>query len=172
MSDVLATYTARARGLWNASHEISQDGTVIGELRFHRAPLGWVRRAEYRPTKGELWSFERNPGLVRSQFTMWSEKREWLGSSVRFSYLRPMIEIDTGGKPYHLAASPSFGPGWTLYAPKTGEVARVRVGLRGGRVEVLRKTQLTLLVFAWFLGCQGRLESVLPGRVPPSLAGE
>lgn len=172
MSEVLATYTVRALGPWGSRQEISQDGTVQGELRLHRAPLGYVRKAEYRPIKGELWTIERNPGLVRSQFTMWTEKREWLGSSVRFSYLRPLVELDTGGKPYHLAASPRWGPGWTLYAPKTGAVANISVGLRGGRIDVFRKTQFPLLVFAWFLASRSRLESLVPGSAPPSLVAD
>jgi hypothetical protein len=166
MSEVLARYTARARGLWNPSHEIAQDGSPLGELRYTRAPLGYVRSAEYRPLKGEVWTFERNPGLVRSQFTMWTEKREWLGSSVRFRYFRPVIEIDTGGKPFHLTATPQWCLGWSLYAPKTGEVARVRVGLRGGRIDVLRKLQYPLVLFAWFLASQVRIESIAPGPDP------
>lgn len=169
MADPVSVYTARASGLWNTRHEIAlEGGEVQGELRLVRGPLGWIGRGEYRPVKGAVMLFQRDPGLVRGQFTMTSESREWIGSSVRFNPFKPVFEINTGGKPYFLAGVPGLGRGWALYAPKTGEVARIAPDLlgRGARIEVLRKTQFPLLLFAYFLGCPIYCETLLPGPSP------
>lgn len=168
MPEAVSTYTTRVSGLWNSRHEIRQGDETLGTLQLHRRAVGGIDSASYQPVKGEGFTFRRDPGLLRGQFTMWSGGREWIGSTVRFHPLRRLVEINTGGKPFALAPRPGFGRGWSLYAPKTGEVARISVPLvgRSARIEVFRKTQFPLLLLAYFVGCQAWCESLWPG--PPA----
>jgi hypothetical protein len=53
-----------------------------------------------------------------------------------------------------------------MVAPKTGEMARIAtsIGSRKARIEVYRRVDFELVLFAYFLGWQLRLESLWPGR--------
>jgi hypothetical protein len=53
-----------------------------------------------------------------------------------------------------------------MVAPKTGDMARIETSLfrRSSRIEVFRRVDFELVLFAYFLGVQLRLESVWPGR--------
>ncbi len=166
MAETNQVYTSRVSGFWNTRHEIANDEGRIGVLAVRRNGWGMVVAGSFQPEKGEVYELERNPGLVRSQFTMWTDTREWLGSAERRSYVKREILVHAGGRPYRLLPSPGLGRGWTLYAPKTGEAAiRIEVPLlgRGARLEVLRKLEFPLLVFTYFLGCQVYPESIFPG---------
>ena len=61
---------------------------------------------------------------------------------------------------------PGFGRGWRLYAPKTGEMARILPrGLgRGATIQVFRRVDFELVLFAYLLGSLIWCESVWPGR--------
>ncbi len=74
--------------------------------------------------------------------------------------------LSTGAKPYRLLPLPAFRPGWRLVAPKTGEMARILPSLlrRENRIEVFRRVDFELVLFAYFLGWQLHLESIWPGR--------
>jgi hypothetical protein len=53
-----------------------------------------------------------------------------------------------------------------MVAPKTGEMARIRPSLlrRSNRIEVFRRVDFELVLFAYFLGWQLHVESLWPGR--------
>lgn len=178
MPELVSTYTTRVSGLWSSRHEIALETAtgreVQGTLTIERGPLGAVRSGTYRPLKGAVFVFERDPGMVRGQFMMWSESREWIGSTIRFHPVKRVIDINTGGKPFKLAPRQGFGRGWSLYAPKTGEVARICLPIvgRSARIEVYRKTQYTLLLLAYFVGTQALLESLWPGPSAQEMATE
>ena len=114
--------------------------------------------------------------MLRSQFSLWTEGNEWLGSSLRRNFLRRDIEIWTGTKPYRILPLEGFRRGWRLLAPKTGEMAQVHAPLFGRRasIEVYRRIEFELLLFTWFLGAQLLCESFWPGPAvdvtPESLA--
>ena len=99
---------------------------------------------------------------------MWTDGKEWLGSALRWSFLTRSVSVSTGGKPFRLLPLTGFRRGWALYAPKTGENARIRVGVlgRNARLEVFRRLDFPLLLFAYFLGCQIYGESLWPGPPP------
>jgi hypothetical protein len=107
----------------------------------------------------------RDPGLLRSQFSIWTQGQEWLGSSLRWSFVRREIVLHTGSRPLRILPQPGFRMGWTLQAPRTGEIARISPGpfSRRSRIEVFRKVEFELLLFTYFLGWQIRLESFWPG---------
>lgn len=174
MAETLATYSTRVSGLCRGRHELRQGDQVLGVMTIRRSPVGMVQGGEYRPTKGEVFVWRRDPGLLRSQFSMWTDKREWMASSLRWSWFRREIEIDAGGKPFRLAPSPIFRRGWVLYAPKTGETLRVQPGVfsRHATIEVLRKLDFHLLLFAYFLASLTDKESLLPGPQPAGMAAE
>lgn len=166
MPDPVKVYESRVSGLWNARHEFLLDGERLGVIRLHRRWYGAVDRCEYLPEKGSRLEFRREPGLLRGQFTLWApDTHEWLGSSVRFGFFRREIEVSTGGKPFRLVPSAGFGRGWSLNAPKTGEIARMRVGFlgRNARIEVYRRLDFMLLLMAYGIGCQILTESFFPG---------
>jgi hypothetical protein len=166
MPQAIASYTTRVSGFWNTRHEILSETGRLGVLSVERDRKGTIVRGRYAPEKGEVLSLRRDPGLLRSQFSLWTEGREWLGSSLRWSFVGREITLATGSKPYRLVPVPGLRPGWRMVAPKTGEMARIRTSLwrRGSRIEVFRRVDFELVLFAYFLGWQLRLESLWPGR--------
>jgi len=166
MPQAIATYTTRVSGLWNTRHEVTGESGRLGVLAVRRDGRGMVVGGRYEPVKGEVLVLRRDPGLLRSQYSLWTEGREWLGSSLRWSFVGREITLSTGAKPYRLLPLTSFGPGWRMVAPKTGEMARIRPSLLRcqNRIEVFRRVDFELVLFAYFLGWQLHLESFWPGR--------
>ena len=164
MSEATQVYETTASGLWNSRHEIKDESGLLGVMNIRRGGL-LVRGGDYRPEKGEVYLFRRDPGILRSQFSMWTDTKEWLGSSLRWSFLRREVALHTGGRPFRMLPLPGFRRGWSLYAPKTGETARISVPMvgRGARIEVYRRLDFPLLLFSYFLGAQLYPESLLPG---------
>jgi hypothetical protein len=173
MPDPIAIYDVRASGLLRGRQEVrarTEAGSEpAGVIELERNARGLVVRGRYRPEKGEVLSFRRDPGLLRSQFSLWTESREWLGSSLRWGWVRRTIEVSTStsNKPYQMVPLTGLACGWRLVAPKTGEAARFRLGLLGrrARIEVLRRLDTELVMFAYFVASQVRLESLPPGRL-------
>ena len=170
MATPKAVYHARVSGFWNTRHLISREeegGPVeLGTLSVQRNAL-MVTGGTYQPLEGEVLMARREPGLLRSQFSLWTDGNEWLGSSLRWG-LRRQIALSTGSKPLYLLPVAGLRGGWGLYAPKSGENARMLTGLlgRSSRLEVFRRLDFPLLVFAYFLGNQVHIESILPGPQP------
>jgi hypothetical protein len=161
----IATYSVRVSGLWSTRHRVYGAEGLLGVLDVHRSGLAAVDGGVYRPEKGEILTFRRDPGILRAQFSVWTEGREWLGSSLRWHVLRREIALHTGNKPLRLVPLEGYACGWSLQAPKTGEMARIHGNLlsRGARIDVYRKVDFELLVFAYFLCSQVWIESVWPG---------
>jgi len=157
-------YRVTRRGLPAREFEIAGDEGALGVLTLERG-RGMVVGGRWSPEKGEVLSMRRDPGLLRSQFSLWTEAREWLGSSLRADFVRREIRLHTGSRPLRMLPLTGFRAGWVLQAPKTGDMARIHLGLLGGgdRIEVLRKLDPELLIFAYFLGLQLRMESLWPG---------
>lgn len=168
MADPIQTYRTRVHGRWQQRHEILGPDGVEGVLEVRRNGAGLVVGGEYRPTAGEIYTFRRDPGLLRSQFSMWTDGKEWLGSSLRWSFVTRSVSLSTGTKPFRLLPLPGFRRGFGLYAPRTGEAARIAAGLVGRNAELLvfRRLDFSLLLFAYFLGSQILNESLLPGPSP------
>lgn len=167
MSEILATYRTEVAGLWPARHVLFRAEERLGALTVDRRASGWITGGAYRPEKGEVLVFRRDPGILRSQFSLWTEGHEWLAASLRWSFVRREISVSTGNKPYRLLPLPEFRRGWRLVAPKTGEVLRIRPSaLRGAAIEVYRKVDFELVVFAYFLGSQHFAESFWPAHAP------
>lgn len=166
MPEVITTYHARARGLWNREHEIEGPEGRLGRLLVERSGRGLVVGGRYTPDKGEVLLFRRDPGILRSQFSFWTEGREWLGSSLRPSFWKREIAMSTGNKPYRMLPTATFGRGWRMLAPKTGEMARFLPGGAGRRtrIEVYRRVDPEVLVFGYFLGSMIWGESWWPSR--------
>src|SRR5262249_18741808 len=61
MPEVIATYETRVSGLWNFRHTISSADGPLGVLAVERDKKGLVVRASYRPEKGEVLQFRRDP---------------------------------------------------------------------------------------------------------------
>jgi hypothetical protein len=169
MADPNATYQVRISGFWSSVHTLSKlEGTAeepVGVLRIERSPLGMVKGGRYQPGKGEVLLLRRDPGLLRSQFSLWTEGREWLGSALRWNVLRREIVLHTGSRPLRILPLPGLRAGWTLQAPKTGEMARIH-GFplsRRARIQVFRKVEMELVVFSYFLASQILVESLWPG---------
>lgn len=158
-------YTTTVSGVWSVRHEFQEDGQRLGVLDVHRNGVGLVTGGVYRPEKGAVLTIDRDPGLRRAQFTMWTEGREWIGSSERDGFLARVLVVHTGGKPFHLVPLKGFTKGWALHAPRTGESARITAGLVGksSRLEVYKRLEFPLLVFAYFLGAQVYAEAIWPG---------
>jgi hypothetical protein len=169
--DPKTVYTTRVSGLWNSRHEFHENGERVGLLEVKRNPFGIVTEGVYRPEKGAVLTMDRDPGLRRAQFSMWTEGREWLGSSEREGFLSRVLVLHTGGKPFHLVPLRGFVKGWGLHAPRTGEAARITASLSGrsSHLEVYKRLEFPLLLFAYFLGVQVYREAVWPG--PPVHAG-
>lgn len=165
MLERIATYHARKRGFLGSKHEIEGPEGPLGTLQIERSAAGAIVRARYVPVQGETLSFRREPGVLRGQFSLWTEGREWLGSSLRSSFFKREIALSTGSKAFRLLPTASFGRGWRMLAPKTGEMARiVPEGLRGARIEVYRRVETELLLFAYFLTVPVSGESWWPAR--------
>ena len=98
------------------------------------------------PEKGERLVLRREPGILRSQYSLWTEGREWLGSSLRPGFVQREIALSSGAKSYRLLPTASFGRGWRMLAPKTGEMARIlHDGLGRSRIEVYRRVDTELV---------------------------
>lgn len=158
-------YEVRVSGLWSARHELREAGALVGVLQVRRPWTGVVTGATYRPEKGAVLTLSRDPGLRRGQFSMWSEGREWLGSSERVGPVTRVLKLHTGGKPFHLVPLDGFQKGWGLHAPRTGESARITAPLlsRQARIEVAKRVDFPLVLFAYFLATLAWWEAVPPG---------
>jgi hypothetical protein len=156
-------------GLWSSVHRLSVAGAPLGVLTVTRGRLGLVEQGRYVPAKGEVLTLRRDPGILRSQFSLWTERQEWLGSALRWHWLRREIVLHTGSKPLRIQPLPGFACGWSLVAPRTGEMARVRARPLGRRavIEVFRRVDPELVVFTYFLSSQILLESLWPGPADP-----
>ena len=168
MPDPAHNLDVRISGLWKSAHTFSKSGEDIGILSVERSSKGLVNGGRYVPTKGEVLSIRRDPGLLRSQFSLWTEGREWLGAALRWNIWRREIVLQTGSKELRIQPLPGLRCGWTLRAAKTGEIARVlgRPLARKARIEVYRRIDPELVVFTYFLGAQIMIESLWPG--PPA----
>jgi hypothetical protein len=172
MSEPILIYRVRVSGFWSTRHTIEVETPEggrepVGTLDVRRNLCGMVVRGEYRPEKGEVLTFRRDPGLLRSQFSVWTEGREWLGSALRWGWAKRTIEVSTAtsNKAYHMVPHAGWKRGWRLIAPKTGEAARMRAGLlgRSTRIEVFRRLDADLVVLTHFIGWQILVESLWPG---------
>lgn len=175
MADLTTTYEIHSSGIFAPRHEIRGPEGLLGVLTSRRNRFGMIVGARYQPEKGEVLAFRRDPGILRSQFSVWTEGTEWLGSSLRRNFLRREIEIWTGSKPYRILPLAGFHRGWRLLAPKTGEMAQIRAAWRRpARIEVYRRIEFELVLFTWFLASQVLTESLWPGpaidATPESLA--
>jgi hypothetical protein len=136
----------------------------MGALSMTRNQVGMVVGGRWSPESGEVLHFRREPGLLRPQFSVWSDAREWLGSSDRSNFFQRRFDLWTGGKPYRLVPLTGVGRGWRLIASRTGESLRIEHGLlrRRARVLIFRKTELELVLFAYFLGALALFQSLPP----------
>lgn len=166
-STPIQVYDAKVSGLLRPRHVLTSEGAPVGVLEVRRHH-GLIQGAEFRPEKGEVLTIRRDPGLLRSQFSLWTDGREWLGSSLRWTSFAREVAISNGNKPFRLLPVEGWGFGWSLYAPKSGETARILAQpLRGrARLEVYRRLDFPLLLFAYFLGSQILWESLVPGPEP------
>ena len=167
MTEPIQTFTFTASGLLTPRYRVAEGDETIGDLAVRRNGLGMIAGADYRPEKGEVLSFKRDPGLLRAQFSMWTEGREWLASSLRWSFFSRPTTIHTGTKPQTLVPLPGWRQGWTLLAPKTGEMARMTSAPFSSsyRVEVYRRMDFEQVIFAFFLGNLSKWEYFAPGPV-------
>jgi|SoiMethySBSTD1v2_1073268.scaffolds.fasta_scaffold68326_2 hypothetical protein len=165
MVERIATYHTRARGLPRSAHEIEGPDGRLGVLHVERNAAGMIAGGRYVPEKGEVLAIRREPGILRGQFSLWTEGREWLGSSLRPGFVQREIALSTGAKSFRLLPTASFGRGWRMLAPKTGEMARLLPeGFGRSRIEVYRRVDTELLIFAFFLSVQVFRESWWPAR--------
>ena len=165
MPEPLKTFTTRVSGFLRPRHVVSDaEGKELGVLEVSRNRLGLIVGGEWKPVKGEVLSIKRDPGLLRAQFALWSEGREWLGSTIRPGVMARTIEMWTGGKPLRLVPRLEFGRGWRVVGAKSGMVAKVEHGLlgRGATLHTYRKMDFELLIFAYFVGSLALAESALP----------
>lgn len=165
MSDVKASYSVQISGLWSPRHTFCDaEGQKLGVLSVSRNRYGMIISGEYRPEKGEVLYMRRDPGLLRAQFSLWTDGGEWLGSSLRWNVFRRQVDISTGSKNFRVVPTTGLGGGWRLVAPRTGASAQIRSGLFGRRhqVSLFRKIDFELVVFAHFLGSLTHWESLLP----------
>ncbi len=170
MPEVRKTYQVRVEGLWSAAHTIRGPKGDLGVLRTRRNAAGVVAGGRYEPSRGEVLVLRRDPGLRRGQFSLWTEAREWLGSSLRWSPFSREVVLHTGSRPLRVLPTPGFGRGWRLQAPQAGEMARIlypRPLGRAARLEVYRRMDFEILLFAYFLGSQSHRESFWPGPAAP-----
>lgn len=164
MPEPTASYQFRPQGLWNPTIHLSGPEGDLGVLALKRNRWGMVVRASYMPTEGERLEIRRDPGILRSQFSLWSEGGEWLGASLRWSFIGREIDLSTGTRPMRLLPLPAFGAGWALHAPKTGQMAQVHFG-KSAHVDVFRRMDFEVVLFSLFLSYLSRLESYWPGPV-------
>ena len=163
------TYEVRRTGLLAPAHHVRLGGEPVGVLTLSRG-RGMVVAGRWSPLAGEVLSMRRDPGLLRSQFSLWTEGQEWLGSSLRPHVVRREIRLHTGSRPLRMLPVAGLRSGWVLQAPKSGDMARFFLPLVGGpaRIEVYRKMEFELVVFAYFLSAQLRAESLWPGPTEAS----
>jgi hypothetical protein len=167
MPTPIATYRTKTSGLFRPRHVVlDAEGKELGVLTMTRNKRGVIVGGRYQPAQGEVLVLRRDPGILRSQFSCWTEGREWIGSSLRWSFLAREIALATGNKPYRLLPVAGLRRGWRMFAPKTGEMARIEPrGLLGGStIQVFRRVDFELVLFAYFLGSQVYCESFWPGR--------
>jgi hypothetical protein len=165
MLERIATYRTRARGIPRSAHAIDGPDGHMGVLHLERNGAGLIVRGRFVPEQGERLTIRREPGILRSQYSLWTEGREWLGSSLRAGFVQREIALSSGAKSYRLLPTASFGRGWRMLAPKTGEMARILPdGLGRARIEVYRRVDLELLLFAFFLTAGVHCESWWPAR--------
>lgn len=157
-----ASYQIHAKGFWSPVIHISGPDGDVGVLKVSRNRWGMVVSAAYTPEKGEKLEIRRDPGILRSQFSLWSEGREWLGASLRWSFIGREVDLSTGTRPMRLIPLPGFCAGWALHAPKTGQMAQVRLG-KEGKIDVFRRMDFEVVIFALFLSHLTRVESWWPG---------
>ena len=164
------SFSTRVSGFWSTTHELRDPEGVVGKLEFRRNALGLVVSGTYRPEKGEVLVLRRDPGILRSQFSLWTEEREWLGSALRWSFVGREINISTGSKPLRLVPLAGFRRGWRLLAPKSGEIARcaARPFSRGCEITVHRRIDFEQVLFAYFLSAHLLAESLWPGPAEQS----
>lgn len=167
------TLTTRVSGLWGTRHQVHEDGELLGTMNVRRNAWGMVVSGEYVPVKGETLVFRRDPGILRSQFSLWTDGREWLGAALRWSMVARTINISTGSKPLRLIPLPGFRRGWRLLAPKSGEMARFQARPFGRNCEITihRRMDFEQVLFAYFLGSQLLMESLWPGSAEASTGG-
>lgn len=165
-------YLAQVSGFWNTRHKISrvEEGGAPVELGTLHVRRNWhmVVEGTYQPAEGEVLIARREPGLLRSQFSLWTDGREWLGSSLRRTSMKRQVDISSGSTAFRLLPVAGLQPGWALYAPKTGEACRITASPSGrsAQIEVFRRLDFPLVIFSYFLGYQVYLESWLPGPEP------
>ena len=81
MSESIETYRTRVSGFWSPKHTVLDGaGKPLGVLSVRRNRVGMIVGADYRPEAGEVLHFRREPGLLRAQFSLWTDGKEWLGS--------------------------------------------------------------------------------------------
>ncbi|MBL4771239.1 MAG: hypothetical protein JKY61_08880 [Planctomycetes bacterium] len=171
MAQKTQTFTTRLSGWWAPRHTIkNEEGQVLGILNVHRNWYGMIVGGEYLPEKGEQLIFRRNPGLQRCQFALWTDTREWLGSSLRPRFFQRRIDVWTGVRPYRMVPKAGFGRGWRILASKTGQVATIKQPLlpRGSKWQISRKMDFELMLFCYFLGSLSPSESFLPSSLDAS----
>tara|TARA_R110002126_G_scaffold64513_13_gene165212 strand:+ start:1617 stop:2165 length:549 start_codon:yes stop_codon:yes gene_type:complete len=163
MADPIQSFRTRVRGFWTKRHEVlDSEGRTLGTLTVRRNKWSMVVGGEYRPEQGEVLSIRRDPGLLRAQFSVWTESREWLASSLRWHVAQRQIQIEAGSKKHRLVPQLGLRSGWRLMATKTGEVANFKLGFRKATLHVNRKMDFELLLFCYFLGTMTPLESIWP----------
>lgn len=165
-----APYIVRAKGLINPEFTFEREGDVLGTMKRDRK-LGRLMGSVYVPVQGETITVQRDPGLLRNQFSAWSQihggqGREWLGSSINYGLIGREVTLHNGTKPFRLVPTKAFGTGWELHAPKTGLVATFIK--RGSTVEVRleRRVDFFLLLLAFHNIATAWLKSVWPGPDP------
>jgi len=168
MAEPIQIYDTRVSGWWSPRHRIlDRDGVELGVLSVRRDRFGIVVAGEFHPEKGEGLFFRRDPGLLRAQFSIWTDGKEWLGSSMRWNVVKRQIDVWTGSRPYRIVPHQGFGSGWRLVASKTGVVAQIRPRplRRDSRIEVFRKMDFELVLFSYFLGSIILRESFFPSSL-------
>lgn len=165
MSETTELYRTRVTGFWSPRHTLlDAAGKPLGVLSVRRNKLGLVVGAEYRPEQGEVLHFRREPGLLRAQFSLWTDGKEWLGSSIRQGVVRRTVELWTSTRPYRLVPRLGLGKGWRMVATKTGLVAELAFPWfgRGATLTVYRKLDFELLLLGYFVGTLALWETVPP----------
>src|SRR5689334_4146548 len=116
MVERIAMYRTRARGVPRSAHEIEGPDGPLGVLHVERNRGGMIVRGRFVPQKGEVLTIRREPGILRAQYSLWTDGREWLGSSLRSGFVRREIALSTGSKSFRLLPTASFGRGWRMLA--------------------------------------------------------
>ncbi|MCP5022516.1 MAG: hypothetical protein GY930_12175 [bacterium] len=175
MAPKIQNFTTRLAGWWTPHHTIlNEEGDPLGILKVHRNWRGMIMGGVYLPSKGEKLIIRRDPGLQRAQFSLWTDTREWLGSSLRPRLIQRRIDVWSGVKPFRIVPKSGFGQGWRIIASKTGEVATIKQPLlpRGSKWQITRKMDFELMLFCYFLGCLSPSESFLPSAMDASSSAQ